>query len=160
MQYAAAAATVIGTGIQVASMIKQGNAQADAANFNADQAAKNAKLSIAQAAEDERSFRVIARKHIGDVRSAYGASGVTNEGSAQDVLEESAANAELDALKIRHGGLVKAAGFQTDATLSNMRSQYSREGGYWGGAAALLGGSAKVFNNFYSGGSGAQNSDL
>ena len=58
--------------------------------------------------EEERRFRIEGQQAVGASRANIGASGITLEGSSQDVLESSAANIELDALTIRHNGFMKA----------------------------------------------------
>lgn len=93
----AAVATVASVGLTVASSISQKKAANDAAD-QAKQAAR----------ENARRQSIEARKRIGLMRANYGASGVAIEGSALDVLEESAANAELDRLTILHGGTLDA----------------------------------------------------
>lgn len=136
----------VGATVSTVSMIKQGEAAAEAAEYNATQAAENARLSRAQAAEDERAFRVFSRKQLGDLRTGYAAAGVSIEGgSAGDILEEGAAQAEMDALKIREGGEIRARGFQSDATLSRMQAKAASTGGYLSGAAQLLRGGGQLY---------------
>ena len=53
--------------------------------------------------------------------SSYAASGVSMEGSALDVLEFSAANAELDALTIRYESEMEARSYRKEADLERMR---------------------------------------
>lgn len=133
------------TTMQVVSQMKQSEMADNAASYNAKREYDNAVLSRQQAAEDERSFRVFSRKALGDIRTGYSASGVSLEGSAQDILEESAAEAEMDALRIKHGGEVKAQGFQSDATLSRMKAEAASEGGYFQAAGTLLGGAKQAY---------------
>lgn len=134
--------SLIGTGVQAYSSMKQGQAAEQAANYNANVAAQNAVASRQQAVEDERGFRVQTRQMLGDIRSGYAASGVTLEGSPEDVLYQSASNAELDALKIRHGGELKAMGYENSAALSIMEGANARDSGYLSAAGILLKGSA------------------
>jgi len=136
--------SLIGTGVQAYSSMKQGQAAEQAANYNANVARQNAIAAKNQAVEDERSFRVQTRQALGDIRSGYAASGVTLEGSPEDVLYQSASNAELDALKIRHGGELKAMGYENSAALSIMEGANARESGYLSAAGMLLQGSANA----------------
>lgn len=134
---AAAASSAVGA-------IYEGNAKAGAAEYNATVADQNAKLSSQQGAENERRTRVMGRKVLGSIRAGYGASGVTMEGSATDVYEESAATAELDALTARHSGEVKAYEYENEAKLERFRAQTSRVSGYLGGASSLISGAGKI----------------
>jgi hypothetical protein len=137
-------AAVGSTVLQAAGSIQQGQAARSAANYNAQVAENNAAAARAQAAENARRQRVMNKKALGSIRAGYGASGVTLEGSPLDVLEESAMNAELDALSIEHAGLVRALGFQNDAALERFGGRNASRAGYMGAAAALLGGGARI----------------
>lgn len=92
---------VASVGLAVASTVQQ-KKQADQAADQAQQAAR----------ENARRQSIEARKRIGLMRANYGASGVAIEGSALDVLEESAANAELDRLTILQGGSIQAGRYR------------------------------------------------
>lgn len=128
----------------------EGDAAKDAGDYNAQIAENNAMLSRQQAAEDERVFRVASRKELGGIRSGYAAGGITSEGSAQDVLEESAANAELDALKIKHGGEVRAKGFEADAVLSRAKGEAAQTSSTFSAAGSLLEAAPKVYSGVSS----------
>lgn len=98
--------------------LNQGKSDKYAGEYNAQVAQQNAAYTLQQSAEEERRSRVLSGKAIGDIRANYGASGVTSDGSVLDVLEESAANAELDALTIRAEGRAKYAGYLNEADMS------------------------------------------
>ena len=100
------------------------DAQAQAAEFNRIVALQNRVLSLEQGAEAERRFRVQSQIGIGKIRAGY--KGLTLDGSPQDVIEFSAANAELDALTIRHEYDLRALGFQNSATLDEFQAREAR----------------------------------
>lgn len=102
-------------------------AEADAADYNAALADQNAVLTRQAAAENARRLRVQTTKQLGSIRARYGASGVALSGSALDVLEESAAAAELDRLTVIHEGDVKAIAFDNEAQLNRMKSGSARK---------------------------------
>ena len=118
--------------------MQAGEAEAQAAEMNAQIAEQNSLLAVEQAKENERRLRVQGRKVLGDISSGYGASGVTAEGSALEVLKSSAANIELDALNVRHEGAVKASMFRNEAKLSRYSGQAARTTGQTMAAATLL----------------------
>jgi hypothetical protein len=99
-------------------------AEADASDYNAALADTNAAQSIEAAAETERRQRVTAAKQLGEIRARYGASGA---GINYDVLEESVATAELDALTIRHEGALKARAYQQEAAQLRYRAANARQ---------------------------------
>src|SRR5262245_1420631 len=78
--------------------VQQGQATRRAADYNAAVAQQNAVTARNNAAVDEQRQRMLARQTLGRARANYAASGVTMEGSPEDVLAESATQAEWDAL--------------------------------------------------------------
>lgn len=144
--------------MSAASALSSGQSQSSAAQYNAAVARnnaivaqQNAQIAADQAAADARRQRDQAIKEKGKMRAAYGASGVTVEGSPLDVLEESALNAELDALITEYNGGLRARAYQNQAvaelntaTLEDMRGEAALSGSYTSAAGSLFGGAAKV----------------
>lgn len=143
----------LGTGIEIVGAIREGNAQAAAAEYNAQNSEQNATLSRQKAAEEERRSRAMGRKTIGEMRASYGASGVSSaEGSALDVLEQSAATAELDALTIRHGGETTARAYEASARLDRFNAKNAKVKGYMTAASKFLAGASKLGGSIGGGG--------
>lgn len=140
-----------GTLVSAMGAIQQGNAAAAAADYNARLAEQNATIATQQAAEKERQQRILARKQIGSARAAYGASGVTMEGSPLDVLEESAYNSELDALTLRYGGQIESMGLRNQAALERMQGKSAKTAGYMNAGSSLLLGGAKAYGSYAAG---------
>ena len=113
-----------GTALSAIGSIQSGNAQARAAEYNA-QAAQN------QAAAQEAQQRRQAARVMASGRANAAASGIEMDGSPLEVMADSAANAELDALTIRYGGQVRA-------DQERMRGSMARQAGYMGAASSLL----------------------
>jgi len=124
------AVTAVSAGLAVMSSVQQKKA--------ADNAADQAKQA---ARENARRQSVEARKRIGLMRANYGASGVSIEGSPLDVLEESAANAELDRLTILHGGSVEAGRYRAAG-----KAAFAQ--GISGAANDLLGGAISAYDMY------------
>lgn len=125
-------------GLQAFGAVSEGNAAKAAADYNARQAEEAAMLTRAQGAENERRVRAIARKQIGETQANIGASGLSFDGSALDILGESAANAELDALNTRYDAESKAAAYRNSASLQRMQGKMAQTSGYIRGASAVL----------------------
>lgn len=140
MAAAGAIGTVAGAGIKAYAAIRDGNLKAAAEDANAQSAEQNAQLTEMQAAEEERRQRILARKQIGDMRANYAASGVTLEGSPMEVLEESAMQAELDALTIKYMGKTRATQYRNQAAFSRYASKEYKFGGRLSAAGSILGG--------------------
>ena len=121
----------------------EGEAAYEASKLEAKQLRANAVLAEEEAKVNESRQRRMSYKMLSSARAAVGASGITIEGSPMDVLEESAAQAELDALLIRHGGAVKAATYRNQARLTRHSGKVSRTLGFlnFGGSLLSAGGS-------------------
>ncbi len=114
MAYAAA----LGGMISAVGELEEGKSKFRIAQMNSDNSLENARLTRIQTVEEERRQRVLGTKVLGRARASYGASGVqSNEGSALDVLQESARNAEMDALMIRFAGDQKAKSFERESKI-------------------------------------------
>lgn len=135
---------VAGTAMSVIGALNQGQQAKDAANYNAQVANNNAIASRQQAEANAAAQQRRARQQIGAARAGYGASGITMEGSAMDILESSAAMAELDRQNILYGGEIKSQGYQSTAGLELMRGENAETGSYFSAGSALLTGMGKM----------------
>lgn len=138
--WAATAAVVSAVG-----MISQAQSAKSAANYNAAVAERNATVSRQQAAANEAAQRRENYRAMGRIRAGYGAAGVTPEGSPLDILESSAAEAELDALNTRYKGELTAIGYQDEATLQRSRASSAMTAGVLNAGSALLSGAGKSY---------------
>jgi hypothetical protein len=137
-------AQIAGTAMSVIGAINQGQQAKSAANYNAQLANNNAIAAQQQAAANAAAQQRKSRMQLGSIRAGYGASGITMEGSAMDVLEQSAAMAELDRQSILYGGEIKSQGYQSTAGLELMRGENAETGSYFSAGSALLTGMGKM----------------
>lgn len=137
-------AQIAGTAMSVIGAINQGQQAKSAANYNAQLANNNAIAARQQAEVNAAAQQRASRLKIGSMVAGYGASGVTMEGSPMDVLEASAATAELDRQNILYGGELKSGGYQSTAGLELMRGENAETGSYFSAGSALLSGAAKA----------------
>lgn len=147
---------IASTAMQALGAIQQGNAQAAsyksqqaAANYNASIMDQNARIERDQANQREEAQRREARQVLGAQRAAFSQAGVGLGGSAADVMAQSAANAELDALTLRYEGEMKARGLMASAEgeryqgqVAGMNASSARTAGYMNAAGSILGGAA------------------
>lgn len=132
-------ATVVGTGMSVYSAIKGGNAAAASAQYDANQAIQNAITARRQADVEALKIRRQGERVLGDMRAAYGASGVDGgQGTPLDVLQDSAAQVELDALTAKYNGELQALGFQRTAALDIKRGKDAVSAAKVGAVSALV----------------------
>jgi hypothetical protein len=134
--------TSIGLGgglIQAGGLYAEYEANKQASKHNEALAMRNASYAIKQGAEMERRQRVLGRQVIGSIKAGYAASGVTLEGSAIDVLEASAATAELDSLTIRYDSQMRAEGFRAEARMEHNRRRAARDSRDFDMASSFVG---------------------
>ena len=130
----------IGTAMSALGAISQGNAEASAAKYHAKMSEMNAANARAQASVNEDAQRRQARRFLGTQRASFAQAGIGLSGSAEDVMAQSAVDAELDALNIRYQGELEAAGMTNEANLQRMRAKNARSGGFMTAGAKLLSG--------------------
>lgn len=124
----------IGQGI---SDIYGGFAAASADYSHANFEDSSGQLAEEDAKVTEARQRQLSYKMLSSMRAGYGASGVTLEGSPMDVLENSAANAELDALLIRHRGQVEKISHQYQASSDRYAGHASATAGLIKGGLSI-----------------------
>lgn len=105
----------IGVSMAAVSASEQSRAQKASAEYNAMVAKKNAEAAKKQAAEEERRFRIQARKEAAANRARLGKAGLQPTGSALELLQSNARQAEEDAQQIRMYGNYNQQGFLRDA---------------------------------------------
>jgi hypothetical protein len=136
--------------------VKAGEGAQRAYEFNANQADQNARQAELIAAQEERQTRIIGKKAIGSMVAAYGASGVSLEGSPMDVLAESLAQTELDALNVRYSGQSKAINLRNEARINRYQGSQAKASGYYGAAATLMSSYANAAKEAAAAGSGGK----
>ena len=163
---AISAVGAVAAGNSQAQAYKQ-QAQVDAQNAsimtqNANNAREQAQAERAVTSQQEDEQRRRARLVIGSQAAAGAQSGVANSGSQALSLEDSATQAELDALNLRYAGTMRARStefqaqnYDQQATIAQMQSQQNRRNassartaGYIGAGSALL----KGASSYYGGG--------
>lgn len=128
--------TVASSAMGAMGAIQQGKAAQAQANFDAQMAERNAKISQNQAlaegqatAQRESKQRREARAFMGKQAAAFGSTGTAMSGSALQLTEESATAAELDALNIRYEGTLKQQGLLADAVTQQYQAKGMRVAG-------------------------------
>lgn len=149
----------IAAAVSAFSSIRQGQAAKEAGDFNARQAEQNARLTTLQGAEDERRVRAMSAKQIGETRASIGANNLTLDGSPLDILQESAQNAERDALNIRVGASRRSQILQENAAMERRQGAGAQVTGYLSAAGQLGMGYANASRR-YNDGSGSDELDL
>lgn len=143
---AAAAATAVSTVSAAQAQAKAQRSNAAMEEYNAQIATQNADVAHRNAGAREDAQRREANAKLAHQRAAMAQSGFDPaQGTMGLVSEQSADNAELDALMIRYAGNLEARGFSSENVLNQYRANALRssatdtmKGGYVGAAAGLL----------------------
>lgn len=148
----AAASSVMG----IAGAITSANAQsasaksaANAAEYNAEVDRQRAAVAMQQGNANEEAQRRQAAIALGRQTAATAQSGVDlTSGSALDLYQQSATNAELDALNIRYGAQLQAQGLQQQGTLDTMTAQQQRNNARAATTAGYLNAGASALSSY------------
>lgn len=131
---------------QTASLQAQQNAQ----NYNAQLYQQQAQDTMAQSNSQANLGIDHARQTIGAQRAAIAESGMAGSVTGNALIDQSAANAELDRQNTLYSGLINANSLNAQASQSSYAAQTagnqiasSQASGYIGAATSLLGGYAK-----------------
>lgn len=148
----AAASSVMG----IAGAITSANAQsasaksaANAAEYNAEVDRQRATVATQQGNANEEAQRRSAAIAMGRQTAATAQSGVDlSSGSALDLYQQSATNAELDALNIRYGAQLQAQGLQQQGALDTMTAQQQRANANSAMTAGYLNAGASALSSY------------
>ncbi len=136
----AIAATVISAGVSTFAAVQSGQAQKDAAEFNASVARNDA-----IAAQQETDFEVRQLSRRNKLRSAartakFAASGVEIGGSAADVSFDSAVQDELDILSAFYRGEIRSGSSKSQAELFRTQGRSAVISSSLAAGSTILGG--------------------
>lgn len=135
-----------GAGVQALGALRSGSKAKAAARYNARMLRRSAAIARDQAAAEAIQHSRAARKTIGAMRAAYGASGVTVDGSALDVLEESVRLAEIDNQTIKYKGELRAIGAESAAALEEREGRDAFQASRLSAVGTLMSGYGSYMN--------------
>lgn len=127
-----------GSAMNVAGNIMGANAKADAELYNADRADENAKLVLEQTDQEVEREHFKNQQTLSSIRAAYGASGLTMDGSSQDYLDSQGILALKNEVAIKNKGLLEAKAYKDQAQQYRIAAGGTRTGGILGGIGAGL----------------------
>lgn len=122
------------------SAVVEGQAQGAQHDANSRLAEQARDVARQQGIAREDAQRRQARYALGSQTAALAESGVDpGSGSAARAVEESSANAELDALNIRYNAMMQAHGYETERMLERNAAKRSRRMGYFNAVGSAFG---------------------
>lgn len=132
------------TAVSAIGAITNGQATASADKYNAQIATQNATSATDQASAAAEIQQEQSRRAIGSTTAAYGASGITMDGTPLDVLANSASTAERDRQTILYKGQLQAAGYTDQAQLDRASATNALNQGDMKATGVLLAGASKA----------------
>lgn len=132
--------------LQVGGQLMQGRSQQQAADYNATAKSMEAKAALNQSNVQEQTQRQQGREFLGRQQAAIGAAGIGYGGSAGREVEQSATNAELDALSTRYRGQFTAYGYNTEATAEKYEGTVAARRGLLLAGGSLLRGTSGAYS--------------
>ncbi len=131
--------------VSAVGAVQQGQATANAEEFNANVAKQNAASAMQQADTADFMLKRRQEQQMGAAVASYGAAGVgVDSGSALNVLTDTARAQTLDRLTQKYNYQLKAIGYQTEGNLDMSGADNARTASYFNGAAAGLNGASQA----------------
>lgn len=144
-------ATTASTGLSVYSAQQQGQAQKQAAEYQAAVAANNAQMVEKQGEQAAQAKMRENAMRLGAQRVTFAANGVDpNSGSALRVQEDSAVQGGLEAANIQYGALVRGMGLMNEAQMARAAGKQAAYAGNMAAAGNLLSGASQVAGRWNS----------
>lgn len=148
---------ILGTAFSTIGQLKQASSQAEQAEFSAKESEMAAGRSDRKAAlvreqtfDDVKTSARETAKVLGSIRTAYGASGVTMDGTPQEYLESQAAIGKANMIAINHKGILQARAYREEAQSLRRQAEQYRIGGDNAQTAGLIGAVAAGSSGLYS----------
>lgn len=142
------AVAAAGAGVQAIGQYQQAKSEAQWHEYNAKVAEMNAIAAKQQAEYEEQKHRRETERILSRQRALYGKAGVRLEGSPLLVMEETAAEAEMDALAIRRGGYIQSERYKSEAGIERMKAQSTRRAGAYKAGTTLLTGTGDFASSY------------
>jgi hypothetical protein len=146
LSIASTAFSVIGAVSQGNAAAKKSESEAQADEYNAAVQKQNADNALLVGNANEEAQRRKARLVMGAQRAGIAESGMSGSQTASDLLEQSAGNAEMDALNIRYGAQLQSTGYLNNSTLDTWQAKNDRESASAAKTAVYMNAGAKILS--------------
>ena len=150
----------VGLGLNLWGQYSAKRAQERANAFNVAIDEQNARAAEASAQWAIARHRYDVKKLLGRQRARFAVSGFQLKGTPLLVMQETAAQAELDEIAMRYRGRLQAAGFRNQATMTRFEGKVRSKAAKIGMMGTLLTGGMKMGQDYFGwfGGKGAGSS--
>lgn len=135
--------------VSAGGALKAGSDEETAGDYNAAVARQSAVATEEKTAFEVEAHREKVRKLLSSQRAAFAVAGVDMEGSPLLVLEDTAAQGELDAKAIQYSGDVEASQKRSQAELYELQGKNAKTSSYWKAGSSLLSGGGTIAKQYY-----------
>lgn len=119
---AGTALNIFGQSKQAAAAKQQALQQADDAEYAADLADDNVRLTLEQTDKEAHYLEFENKLAIGNIRASFGASGVILDGTPREFLEQQSAIGVENVMNLRHKGILEARGYRIEGQSQRRRA--------------------------------------
>jgi len=140
------AASVAGAAVSAYGTYASGQAQAQSYRNQAAYAERNALMENQKGTYDLTRQSDANDRQLASMRGQYLSSGIALDGSAVDVLSDSATQASLDEQAIKYGTKVRSDNSMFEAKLARSNAKSASAGGMLGALGTMVGGLAQTAN--------------
>ena len=140
MTMLSAAMSVVGGAVSAMGAIQQGQAEAQAHEYNAAVATRNEKIIGQQTKAAQKDQRLENRRTLHSIRALYGMSGFSATGSVLDVMADTTREQILDVKRIGYRGKLAQLEQRDRRNLELMGADSAKAAGTISAVSAILGG--------------------
>lgn len=131
--------------ISAVGAIRQGNAAAAAARYDAQVKEVQANQALDQGAARASNEVVKTRQRVAAARAGAVQNGFEVEGSVTDILDTVERQGELESLTAMYEGGVRAQGLRQGAEVDRATARNAQTAGYFGAATSILSGASRAY---------------
>lgn len=124
------------------SSYMQGQSTAAQLSFNARQTQIDGQIALQNAQDQAKQLRTQGRMLTGQQRTKYAISGVRMEGTPLDVMANSIANIEMDAINMKQQGIFAQQQAEIQSKFMRKQAKQAKQAGTIGLFSGLLSGGA------------------
>jgi hypothetical protein len=140
--------TLASVAVSAYSAVAAGDAQKEAADYNAKVQKGNAEAAMAAAQIEQQKIDQVNRARIGSMRASMASTGVSaNEGSFLDVAYNTKLQGEWDKITALYKGRVAATGASASAKLFEMEGSAAQTAGYINAGSTVLSGATSLYSH-------------
>lgn len=138
--------SMIAAGVSAVGQIASASAQSASLRAQSRFQERQSILAKQQGGYEAARFNDQTSRQIDQMRGQFLSSGIALDGSALDVIADSASEASLDEQAIKFGAQIRSDNLAFESQMSKINAKNAMAGGILGAAGDIVGGLAKTFD--------------